>query len=173
MSLQFSGTARSCGPVQGDAVLILRNPAELEAESELPSGRGTVGRHRFVASLFGQNDADGWLPLNEDHTADVTAGFKVDTNNTCWWLAAWNIPNGKVWSWSAPEKFLGDHSDKFGRLLSYRVWTFKSDSRGDDVYVRLTGGEGKFLSTGTHWAFWDRRNGKTITSDSIDQVDRS
>jgi hypothetical protein len=47
------------------------------------------------------------------------------------------------------QKYLGDHSDKFGRLLAYRMWTHESDLPVTDVYVRLTGGGKTIFVDGT------------------------
>jgi serine/threonine protein kinase len=168
MRLKFSGTSRSGKPTQGEAVLVMN---EVAAAKPLTSGERTLRKDALkpfgiVASWFAENDADGWITLNRDGTADATKNFKVDNQNRqTYWLAAWNLRNGKRWGWQAPEKFLGDHSDQFGGFLVYRIWTQKSDLPHTEVYARLTGGGKTIFVDGTtvgplradHWTTYSVR----------------
>ena len=147
----MSGTTRNGGQGQTEAVLWLRESGAVQSPvaGEAPIRKDTRMGLRIVAGRFAAGDADGWITLNEDGTADATRDFEVATNETTSWLRACNVANSKLWGWCAPEKFLGDHSDKFGGILTYGVWADTSDLPANDVYVRLNGGGKSIFVDGT------------------------
>ena len=99
---------------------------------------------RPVISRFARNNVEGWYTLNQDGSKDATWNLGADSRGDNAWLVAIDHRNSKEWGWHAPRKFLGDHSDKFRRVLRYDVFTTGSGSPDSDWYVRLTGG-GKVL----------------------------
>jgi formylglycine-generating enzyme len=133
MNFQFNGTARDGQQAEGTVDLTLRdiNPSESPLASKAP---------RVVASWFAANDRDGWDTVNEDGSRDATNGLRVECNAAACWLIASDIANEKVWGWHAPRKYLGDHSEKFGRFLAYHMLTNSSNLPATDAYVRLRGG---------------------------------
>ena len=148
-------------PPVGELALATADRAGKEArrlpQSVTPAPRGKAGHPkakgrpapRIVSSWFSEGDTDGWYTLDEDGLPNATKGFRVDSNQGNSWLVAVDNPNDKMWGWQAPEKYLGNHSEKFGRLLTYRIWTDKSNLPATDVYVRLIGGGKVIFLDGT------------------------
>ncbi len=142
MSLEFSGVTKNGQPFEGTMDLTLN---ELNASVSPRSGKSA----RIVASWFAVDDADRWDTLNEDGTSDATRGLRVECNQIACWLKALDIPNRKLWGWHAPPKYLGDHSEKFGRFLTYRILTDNSNRPPKDVYVKLRGDGKEIFVDGT------------------------
>jgi serine/threonine protein kinase len=107
---------------------------------------------RVVMSRFAQGDNEGWSTLNRDGTKRATETIKVQKYGTNFYLAANDLSNGKEWGWQAPEKYHGDHSDKFGRYLTYSIWVSRA-SRPKSLenlwHVRLSGGGHVLVVDGT------------------------
>lgn len=126
-------------------VVLPPHPATLRKPSG-PSARAKAVRP--VTSRFDDGRREGWYTLNHDDTPQATSPIRVDTmlfpQGRNWWLLAEDLLNGKEFGWHAPRKYLGDHSDKFGRLLRYSLWTTGSGARDTDWSVRLCG-RGKIL----------------------------
>ena len=103
---------------------------------------------RPVTSRFDDDNNEGWYTLNQDDTRQATSSLAVDTElfpqGRNWWLRADDLPNGKEFGWHAPTKYHGDHSDKYGRVLRYSIFTTGSGAPRTDWYVRLRG-RGKTL----------------------------
>ncbi len=98
--------------------------------------------HQPVTSRFGAGNDEGWITSNDDDTPKATKYMRIQSDGSNFWLVAEDLANGKDFGWLAPEKFSGDHADKFGRYLRYRIWTDGNGSGTSDAtrYVRLRGG---------------------------------
>jgi tRNA A-37 threonylcarbamoyl transferase component Bud32 len=83
---------------------------------------------------------DGWTTRNHDETPDATTPVEVKEFQGFYYLSARDVSGAKEWGWHAPEKYHGDHSDKFGRLLKYSLWAERvGHVPWTDWWVRITG----------------------------------
>jgi hypothetical protein len=84
---------------------------------------------------------DGWTTKNQDDTTDATTEIQRLVYEGFHYLSARDVNGEKEWGWHAPEKYHGDHSDLFGRLLMYSLWASRAgNGPATEWYVRLNGG---------------------------------
>ena len=105
---------------------------------------------RPVRSDFGRNDTNGWTTVNSRNQPGVTRPIVFDHAGEQWWLTATRVGSDPFF-WAAPEKFLGDQSDRFGKWLVYYTFTRQPpppDIRGQ-IYVDLRGAGGRLSVRGT------------------------
>jgi hypothetical protein len=99
----------------------------------------------LIASRFEDGKPDGWTTRLMNKGVVEGKGFEVRAEPGNRWLFATGVPAREYWGWLAPRKFTGDQSDKFGRLLTYRLRadTPKPAPKRKDANVqrvRLSGG---------------------------------
>jgi serine/threonine protein kinase len=147
ITLTYSGIAVTDGrPVWGTLQLRLFSSLVVNNRPVSPTARQPVKGSQSVTSKFENGDDEGWDTLNLDDTQYATRAFRVESDGQNSWLTAQDISNNKDFGWHAPNKYCGNHSDKFGRSLAYDIWTNGNGSGGleTDWYVRLRG-RGKVL----------------------------
>ncbi len=140
-----------------------RSPAKTSADAPDKTGadkRGNLKESkpvRVILSRFGSGDDEGWRTQHEDGTFAATHPVNVDSNSSGYWLrghklqeAGQYVNPSKQWGWLAPAKYLGEHSDKFGRLMKYSLWNERwGECPATDWCVRLKGGELVLFLDGT------------------------
>ncbi len=65
--------------------------------------------------------------------------------NGNFFLVTDGAPNALEWGWEAPAKFLGDHSDAYGKTLSFHVWTSQADEPRFNFWNVVIWGPGLLL----------------------------
>ncbi len=93
-----------------------------------------------VATFFGPGDSEGWRSLDFNRNVVATTDRVDGPDNGNFWLVTLGAPNAPEWGWHAPAKFLGDHSDVYGKALSFRVWTDRADEPRFNFWNVVLGG---------------------------------
>lgn len=95
-----------------------------------------VANAQQITSTF-DTDVDGWL-ISGDATSAIP-NFIAEGGNPGGYASADDTAAGGVWVWSAPEKFLGNQSESFGKELSFDLKQSSLDSQFDDSDIIITG----------------------------------
>jgi hypothetical protein len=149
VEVAFGNTDRAVPPVStGKANTTARvAPAKAEekqaepAKEKQPVATAKEKPAVCVVSSWFKEGNDGWSTKNEDGSTDATTPVEVKQFEGFDYLSATDVNRDHEWGWHAPAKYHGDHSDKFGRLLKYSIWTSRvGDVARTDWWVCIRGG---------------------------------
>jgi serine/threonine protein kinase len=86
-----------------------------------------------VISRFGLNDTEGWTThdVRPKKKEQVTSPVVIDSEGKNYFLKATDLGKGPGWMWYAPKQYLGDHSEKYGKYLKFRLKTDRVAAKPD------------------------------------------
>lgn len=101
-------------------------------------------RHDKTASYFNKDD-EGWKVVGDAQGESVLPDHYDKDGNPGGYISARDDIAGGVWYWSAPEKFLGNKSWAYGKMLSFSLRQSSTDNQFDDDDVILVGADMKIV----------------------------
>lgn len=93
----------------------------------------------IVESTFDADD-EGWTVTGDAQGGSVVPDYFSSGGNPGGYILADDNTTGGIWYWKAPAKFRGDHSDAYGRTLSFELTQTPTHSQIDRVDISLVGG---------------------------------
>jgi len=91
-----------------------------------------------ITSTF-DTDTEGWIVTGDATSANPN--YMATGGNPGGYVSADDTAAGGVWVWSAPEKFLGNKSDSYGKSLSFDLKQSSLNSQFDDSDIIITGAD--------------------------------
>ncbi len=101
-------------------------------------------RHQNITSHFDQ-DHEGWTVIGDAQEGSAIPDYRNDAGNPGGYISADDNTAGGVWYWSAPEKFLGNRSSSFGKILSFSLKQSSTDNQFDADDIILAGADMKIV----------------------------
>jgi cellobiose-specific phosphotransferase system component IIB len=101
-------------------------------------------QHPSTASYFNK-DNEGWKVMGDAQGESVVPDHFDKDGNPGGYISASDDITGEVWYWSAPEKFLGNKSWAYGKILSFSLKQSSTDNQFDDSDVMLVGADMKIV----------------------------
>ncbi len=97
-----------------------------------------VANAQQISCTF-DTDTEGWIVTGDATSANPN--YVATGGNPGGYVSADDTAAGGVWVWSAPEKFLGDQSDSYGKTLSFDLKQSSLDSQFDDSDIIISGAD--------------------------------